>query len=259
MKKFLVFAVLLTLLPLAGISNDRAEAATATFNFNGASVGTPCVDIINADPNLIATEDGASAISATNNAGGSAPECHMDGATVFRIGPASGMLVGVNFLYSGSFYIEFYNSVTSTVVHTESFSGTGAYAYSGAEFDDIYLRAGGESGGYIDNASVITDDPSDTETVQAPGCDQLFPILSSALVTFHQPGFWRPGGDEIVLPPDKTKLDVLHDVDQNGQDEFLVIARGMLGDEPWVGLFIGACHPVYVPLANVTLLRPMEW
>jgi hypothetical protein len=59
--------------------------------------------------------------------------------------------------------------------------------------------------------------------------------------------------------PDGTKLDVLHDVDQNGQDEFLVIAKETVGDERWVGLFIGACEPVYVPLANVTLLRPMEW
>ncbi|HEX3050704.1 MAG TPA: hypothetical protein VHP83_08620 [Aggregatilineaceae bacterium] len=263
MKKMIGLVVALVLLTGGLIQHTEAAAVSVAVNFDGATIGVSCAEVIDADPYLIVSEDGTSEVINTTNAGGSAPECLMHPSTVFRIEPVSGaMFTGVSFLYSGMFHIEFYNSQTSTVVYSTDFSGAGVFTYPGSdEFDDIYLRSQGE-GDYFDNAQIVVNDPNageaEEETVHVPGCDQAFTILSSALITTHQPGFWKPGGDEIVLA-DKTKLDLLHDVDQNGQDEYLVVARGLVGEERWVGLFIGACQPVYVPLAKVTLLRPMTW
>jgi len=262
MKKMIGLLLALGLLTGGSIQHTAAAAVTVTVNFDGATIGVSCAEVIDADPSLIVSEDGTSEVSNTTNAGGSAPECLMHPFTVFRIEPVSGaMFNGLSFLYSGRFSVQLYNSQTSTTVYSTSFSGAGVFTYSGAdEFDDIYLGSQGE-GDYFDNAQVGVNAPDaddDEETVHVPGCEQAFTILSSALITTHQPGFWKPGGDEIVLA-NKTQLDLLHDVDQNGQDEYLVVARGLVGEERWVGLFIGACQPVYVPLANVTLLRPMTW
>jgi hypothetical protein len=259
----LLLGLVLLLAPLSG-SARAAVSVGASFNFTGATVEDSCIPSIDADPYLQAADDGPSDIVNTTNAGGSAPECHMSNFTAFNIWPETGnIFTGVTFLYSGMFHVELYNTITHTVIQDTNFSGTGVFSYSGAEFDSIHISAHEPDGqNFIDNGSVAVQSSNPVQpqpgTTQLPGCDQYFTIYSSALVTTHQPGFWKPGGEAIVLS-NGTALDVLHDVDLNGQDEFLVIDKVTFHDEHWVGLFIGACHPVYVLAENVTLLRPITW
>jgi hypothetical protein len=111
----------------------HAANITAVLNFDGAALGASCIPSINADPYLEATRDGSPVIVNSNHAGGSAPECRFPYFAVIRIHPEAGnMLTGVTFRYSGSFRLQLYNTVTSSVVVETNLNGTGVYSYSGS-------------------------------------------------------------------------------------------------------------------------------
>jgi len=249
MKRMML--VLLVLLASISIRPAPARAEiSASVNFDW-TIGAPCADAINANPLLWAGQDGDTEIRDTNYAGGGAPECYFYPSTAMLIQPTGDeKFTGIGFFYNGSFSLRLIDVETLTVVYDGYLSGAGYFMFSDASFDEISLMALRPSQeNYIDNLQLGPN---------LPGCDQMYPNLSSALVTNHMPGFWQAGGSEAV----KTSagvLDLLHDVDGNGQDEYVVITKATVAGERWGGLFIGACQPVYVPLANVTLLRPMEW
>lgn len=87
--------------------------------------------------------------------------------------------------------------------------------------------------------------------VTNPGCQIAFPIYGTALVLDQQLGYSEPNGEPArdVLG---NLIWVLHDVDQDGQDTYLIVDIQTGADgETWLGIFIGSCDPVYVPLNMV--------
>ncbi len=97
----------------------------------------------------------------------------------------------------------------------------------------------------------------DTQLITIPecasiaGCDATFTIYGTALVLDQQLGYSEPNG-EPARDLAGNLIWVLHDVDEDGQDTYLIvdIQTGIEG-ETWLGIFIGACNPVYVPLNKV--------
>ncbi len=89
------------------------------------------------------------------------------------------------------------------------------------------------------------------ECASIAGCDATFTIYGTALVLDQQLGYSEPNG-EPARDLAGNLIWVLHDVDQDGQDTYLIvdIQKGAEG-ETWLGIFIGSCNPVYVPLNKV--------
>ena len=87
--------------------------------------------------------------------------------------------------------------------------------------------------------------------VNVPGCDSAFTIYGTALVLDQQLGYSEPNG-EPARDMQGNLIWVLHDVDQDGADTYLIVDIQTGADgETWLGIFIGSCDPVYVPLNRV--------
>lgn len=114
----------------------------------------------------------------------------------------------------------------------------------------------------------ITEDTGDTQTITkgdftCPGADPSpapftgLPVPNHGRVMIgagqNQPAYSSPGGDIIVL--DSGPLLLPADSDGSGADTYTVADYVLIGDDWWVGLFIGSSSWVWVPLENVT---PMD-
>ena len=116
-------------------------------------------------------------------------------------------------------------------------------------YDDVLISyvvvsqsgSGGDCYGIVEIRYDYTGTSSETTI-----CGQTFRIYGMAKIDMQQPGFGQPGRDEIRLP-DFSLMPVLHDVDGNGYDTYLIIDIQTYEDEEWYGLFLGGCLPVYVP------------
>jgi hypothetical protein len=102
--------------------------------------------------------------------------------------------------------------------------------------------------------------PTPTATPPSPvviGCDSSdFPKYGLALVTTQQMGYDAPNG-EPARDTDGNTLWLLRDADGDGDDTYVIseIMRGTNG-ETWLGLYMGGCDLVYVPLSEVL---PLQW
>ncbi|PJF21108.1 MAG: hypothetical protein CUN56_12770 [Phototrophicales bacterium] len=84
-------------------------------------------------------------------------------------------------------------------------------------------------------------------------CERDTTIYGMARIDEQLVGYGQPGRDEI-RQADNSLLPMLHDVDGNGYDTYLIIDIQTYENETWYGLFLGGCEPVYVPAEKVTRL-----
>ena len=94
----------------------------------------------------------------------------------------------------------------------------------------------------------------------APVVEPAFtvPNLSEVMVTNAQtqPVYMSPAG-QIIRNVDGSLLQIPQDFDGNGFDTYLVTETTIINDETWLAIFIGSRRWVWIPLADLTLVRPL--
>ncbi|GAB4328365.1 MAG: hypothetical protein Kow00117_14840 [Phototrophicales bacterium] len=84
-------------------------------------------------------------------------------------------------------------------------------------------------------------------------CGQVFRIYGMVRIDEQMMGYGQPGRD-VIRQADNSLLPILHDVDGDGYDTYLIIDEQNYDNQVWYGLFLGGCQPVYVPAEKVIRL-----
>ncbi len=119
------------------------------------------------------------------------------------------------------------------------------------------------TGGMIANRTFNGTIHYDTVTPGAPSAPVVEPAftvpnLSEVMVsnTQTQPVYMSPDG-QVIRNPDGSLLQIPQDFDGNGYDTYLVTDTAIIDDETWLAIFIGSRRWVWIPLGDLSLMRPL--
>ena len=127
----------------------------------------------------------------------------------------------------------------------------GVAAYAGASFDTLVI-SNEETELGIDN--LVTTDASPEGS---PCANYSWLGLVQIGEHQYQPAYGFAGSTDIARGLDGVDIYLPADFDGNGFDTYVVTSIQLVGDEYWLGLFLGGCDYGFVPLSGVTQLKEL--